>query len=82
MELRNEFARVTVDLDTSGNGPRLMVRDERTQQAIYLDALELESLAWCRHGDLRTSLDPSRSRWREDLPDDFGSVLRELRMKL
>ncbi|WP_326837492.1 hypothetical protein VSH64_21820 [Amycolatopsis rhabdoformis] len=62
--VRNEFAVVGVTLRRSGGGrSRLRVEDLRTRQAVELDALELESLAWARHDDLSPLLDPSRSRW-------------------
>ncbi len=52
MIIENEFARVKVDLDTDGNGPRLRVEDTSTGIHIYLDPLELQSLAWATHKDL------------------------------
>lgn len=60
LELRNEFARVSVALDTTGNGPRLEIVDHRSGQTAYLDALELEQLAWIRHSELEPFLDPAR----------------------
>ncbi|MFZ7942834.1 MULTISPECIES: hypothetical protein [Bacillaceae] len=62
--LKNEFAHVAVKVDLSSNGVRLMIKDIRTQRVIYLDPLELESLAWCEHKDLHPILDPSISRWK------------------
>ena len=44
MEIRNEFARVEVELDETANGPRLRLRDLKTGRETFLDALELESL--------------------------------------
>jgi hypothetical protein len=64
MILANEFARVEVELDESGNGPRLRIRDLRSGQVGYLDPLELESLAWATKGELSPLLDPARSRWK------------------
>ncbi|OAP27727.1 MULTISPECIES: hypothetical protein [Amycolatopsis] len=62
--VRNEFAVVGVTVRESGGGrSRLRIEDLRTRQAVELDALELESLAWARHDDLSPLLDPSRSRW-------------------
>jgi hypothetical protein len=52
MVLSNEFATVRVQLDTEANGPRLRVEDTSTGIAIYLDPLELQSLAWATHADL------------------------------
>ena len=43
--LRNEFASVTVEVDHSGNGPRLRVEDRSTGVCIFLDPIELQSLA-------------------------------------
>jgi hypothetical protein len=60
MRLNSEFAAVEVDRDDSGNGPRLMIRDLRTGQAVYLDPLELAALAWTRHEELLPFLDPAR----------------------
>ncbi|MBM4763646.1 hypothetical protein GNT69_15385 [Bacillus sp. B15-48] len=65
MLLKNEFARVVVELDSSSKGPRLMIQDIRTKKKIYLDPLELESLAWCKHEDLHHLLDPSQTRWKD-----------------
>jgi hypothetical protein len=65
MELRSEFAEVRVELDTSGNGPRLKIEDIRTGMINFFDPLELESLAWSRHEDLAMLLDPSYSRWKD-----------------
>jgi hypothetical protein len=62
----NEFARVSVSVDLSGNGPRLRIEDLRTGHVGYLDALELETLAWLPAGALHPLLDPSLHRWRED----------------
>ncbi|MBT2669004.1 hypothetical protein J7J00_26825 [Bacillus sp. ISL-4] len=62
--LKNEFAQVSVQIDYSSNGVRLKIMDIRTKRVIYLDPLELESLAWCEHKDLHPILDPSISRWK------------------
>ena len=75
MILRSEFAHVRIELDNQGNGPRLMIRDERNHQAIYLDPLELASLAACQHEDLGSLVDPS---WRSEEADDFSGLLEEL----
>lgn len=63
IELRNEFAYVSVELDYDANGPRLKISDLRTGQVGYLDPLELESLAWSTHEDLAPLLNPSHRRW-------------------
>jgi hypothetical protein len=69
--IASEFASVEVRIDTDGNGPRLRVEDMRTGRVGYLDALELETLAWIPEGALHKLLDPSFHRWRDDgvLPD-------------
>jgi hypothetical protein len=46
MELANEFARVRVERDDSGNGPRLKITSVVLNRVVYLDPLELESLTW------------------------------------
>jgi hypothetical protein len=62
--VRNEFAAVSISLCDPGPGrSRLRITDLSTGQAVELDALELESLAWARHQDLSPLLDPSQSRW-------------------
>jgi len=60
----NEFASVAVSVDHAGNSPRLRVEDLRTGRVGYLDALELETLAWLPDGALHGLLDPSAVRWR------------------
>ena len=60
LQLTSEFAAVEVERDDSGNGPRLMVRDLRSGQCIFLDPLELAALAWARHEELVPFLDPGR----------------------
>ena len=42
--VENEFASVTVSLDTAGHSPRLHVRDNETGDDILLSAIELASL--------------------------------------
>jgi hypothetical protein len=59
----NEFASVAVTVDHQGNGPRLRLEDLRTGRVGYLDALELETLAWLPDGGLHRLLDPSHVRW-------------------
>jgi hypothetical protein len=70
MELKSEFAHVRVELDESGNGPRLLVQDLKTARTLYLDPLELETLAWMCHEDLAPFLDPAHRRWRDDVLED------------
>ena len=59
----NEFASVAVSVDRGGNGPRLRLEDQKTGRVGYLDALELETLAWLPDGALHGLLDPSAVRW-------------------
>jgi hypothetical protein len=60
LRLISEFAAVEIERDDRGNGPRLMIRESRTGQCIYLDPLELAALALARHEDLLPLIDPSR----------------------
>ena len=60
IQLASEFAWVEVQLDDSGNGPRLKIRDLRSGRCVFLDPLELASLAWTRHEDLLPLSNPSR----------------------
>lgn len=62
----SEFASVSLSIDHEGNGPRLRIEDLRTGRVGYLDALELETLAWLPDGALHPLLDPALHRWRED----------------
>jgi ketosteroid isomerase-like protein len=54
-----------VSVDRSGNGPRLKIEDQKSGRVGYLDALELETLAWLPEGGLHPLLDPSAVRWRD-----------------
>jgi hypothetical protein len=60
IQLTSEFAAVEVERDDSGNGPRLMIRDMRSGQRVFLDPLELAALALARHEELAPFLDPGR----------------------
>ena len=62
----SEFAAVSVRIDHAGNGPRLRLEDLSGGKVAYLDALELETLAWLPHEQLATLLDPSQHRWRDN----------------
>ncbi len=64
-EVSSEFASVALSIDHAANGARLRIEDLRTGHVGYLDALELETLAWLPEGGLHTLLDPSFLRWRE-----------------
>ena len=79
LELESEFGHVQVELDNSANGSRLMIRDLKTGQTIFLDPLELEGLAWARHGDLAPLLDPGLSIARDSSLDSLqvDTYLRE-----
>ena len=63
--VESEFASVSLTVDHTGNGPRLRIEDLKTGHVGYLDALELETLAWLPDGGLHKLLDPSLLRWRE-----------------
>ena len=67
-EVTSEFAAVSLSIDHDGNGPRLRIEDLKTGQVGFLDALELETLAWLPEGGLHKLLDPSLHRWREPSP--------------
>ena len=64
-EVTSEFASVSLRINNEGNGPRLQIEDLRTGHIGFLDALELETLAWLPDGGLHKLLDPSFLRWRE-----------------
>jgi hypothetical protein len=64
-EVASEFASVSVSIDYDGNSPRLRIDDLRTGHVGFLDALELETLAWLPEGGLHKLLDPSFLRWRD-----------------
>jgi hypothetical protein len=67
--VENEFASVTVSLDTAGHSPRLHVRDNETGDDILLSAIELASLClatsedragWLKVGLYRTDGDEAK----------------------
>lgn len=58
IELRNEFAAVTVELVTTRNGERLRIFSPRVGREILLDPVELEALTWQDHALFTTLLDP------------------------
>lgn len=62
----NEFAEVSVRIDTGANSRRLRLEDRKTGRVRFLDALELETLIWLPEHHLAKLLDPSADRWRED----------------
>ncbi|WP_317630006.1 hypothetical protein [Gordonia bronchialis] len=61
----NEFAEVSINIDSQGNSHRLRLEDLRTGRVRYLDALEVETIIWLDEGHLTTLLDPSSDRWRD-----------------
>lgn len=67
--LRSEFAVASVHLVGPAGRQRLQVTDLRTNQAIELDAIELEAIAWARHSDLAPHLDPSATRWTDTVKE-------------
>ncbi|MEV0972356.1 hypothetical protein [Microtetraspora glauca] len=67
--IASEFAEVAVSLDTEANGPRLRLTDLRGGRVRYLDALELEALAWLPDERMRELLDPSAGRWSDGRRD-------------
>lgn len=69
-DVTSEFASVSLSIDDHGNGPRLRIEDLRTGRVGFLDALELETLAWLPEGGLHKLLDPSFLRWREKPGDE------------
>jgi hypothetical protein len=72
-EVTSEFASVSLSINHDGNGPRLQIDDLRTGHTGFVDALELETLAWLPEGALHQLLDPSFLRWREH-DDDAGEA--------
>jgi len=65
----SEFAAVAVSIDHGGNGPRLRLEDLSGGKVAFLDALQLETLAWLPEEQLTALLDPSANRWRDTPPD-------------
>jgi len=69
--VENEFAAVTISLNTAGHSPRLHVRDNETGADILLSAIELASLClatsedragWLKVGLYRTEGGPGAHR--------------------
>ena len=76
--VENEFASVTVSLDTAGHTPRLHVRDNETGDDILLSAIELASLClatsedragWLKVGLYRTDGVPAANPAGTAAPD-------------
>lgn len=64
--VHDEFASVSVKLDTTETSPRLRLEDLRTGRLRYLDALELEQLIWLPNEHLNDFMEPLRDRWQGD----------------
>ena len=82
MDLRSEFAVVSVEIDNQANGPRLLIEDRRTGRTIYLDPLELESLTLCEHRDLATFLNPSWKAWKSAPTTAIPQSFKDMDIKL
>jgi hypothetical protein len=76
--VENEFASVTVSLDTAGHSPRLHVQDNETGADILLSAIELASLClatsedragWLKVGLYRTDGEPGAHHAQAAPPD-------------
>jgi hypothetical protein len=76
--VQNEFASVTVSLDTAGHSPRLHVQDNETGDDILLSAIELASLClatsedragWLKVGLYRTDGEPGAHPAEAAAPD-------------
>jgi hypothetical protein len=65
-QVKSEFAALRVTLDDAANGTRLRIEDLRTGHVRYLDALELETVAWLPGDVIDHLLDPALHRWVED----------------
>jgi hypothetical protein len=70
----SEFAAVRLSIDRRGNGPRLRIEDLTGGHVGYLDALELETLAWLPRERLQELLDPSVTRWRDSAGPTRGEA--------
>lgn len=68
--IQNEFGIVAVSQVGRKGLERLRIEDLRTGVSTDLDALELESLAWAKHEQLGSLLDPSLTRWRHEGLED------------
>ena len=63
LELKSEFAAVSLEVDQHANGPRLRVRNLQNGRIVFLDPLEVASLTWLTHERLGPFLDPSQTGW-------------------
>ncbi len=77
-DISSEFAWVKVQVDDSGLGPRLLIQDMRTGRVGYLDALELEMLAWTPHESLAWLVNPAFSRWRSHDDQSMPSFMEPI----
>ena len=71
--IENEFASVTVSLDTAGHSPRLHVRDNETGDDILLSAIELASLCLATSDDRAGGLKVGLYRDQGDGPGGSDS---------
>lgn len=55
----NEFAKVRLTIDMSGNDPRLCIEDLTTERRIYLDAFGLAGLTTASQEELARYMDPN-----------------------
>ncbi len=76
--VENEFASVTISLDTAGHSPRLHVQDNETGDDILLSAIELASFClansedrarWLKVGLYRADGEPGAQRAGAVTPD-------------
>ena len=72
--VESEFAAVRLSIDRRGNGPRLRIEDLTGGHVGYLDALELETLAWLPRERIQELLDPSATRWRDPVDPARGDA--------
>ncbi len=72
--VESEFASVRLSIDRRGNGPRLRIEDLTGGHVGFLDALELETLAWLPRERIQELLDPSATRWRDPVDPTRGDA--------
>jgi hypothetical protein len=68
-EIAFEAARITLEVDYSGNGPRLRVAAARLGRVIFLDPLELEALTWASPSTFQRRQSTSADRTIADLDE-------------
>ena len=74
LQLENEFANITLCVESFGNGARLVIVDAKTARQLILDPLQLESIVWVGEEALSTFVDPAH-RWSDatEAPHRGGS---------